>query len=169
MRVGVALLLAVVAAWVQVYFFGSWRPFAVVPNLLLVVVMLAGLSLRASDAILLAVAGGLLIDLASGADFGLRMAFFSLQALLVILLGRLGADFDNLGILMLMVLVATPIYALAVIANVVLGGGAINWLVVLGRVALEAVANLVLLLMLRPLFNRWFNRSNIPQVKLGSW
>ena len=160
------LLIALLAGWTQIYFLATWRPAGVVPNLLAVVVILAGLAWRVSETLILALAGGLLLDLASGSDFGLRMAFFSLLALLVAVLARLGMDFDNLGILLLLLLGATIIYNLAVIANLVLAGEAIDWGVVAGRAGLEFGFDALLLILLRLL--RWGRAANIPQVRLRS-
>jgi rod shape-determining protein MreD len=165
-RVAWILLMALLASWTQIYFLATWRPAGIVPNLLAVVVILAGLAWRVSETLILALAGGLLLDLASGSDFGLRMAFFSLLALLVAVLARLGMDFENVGILLLLLLGATVIYNLAVIANLVLTGEVIAWGAAAGRAALEFGFDAGLLILLRLL--RWGRATNIPQVSLRS-
>lgn len=167
MQAVLVVLLALVGSWMQVFFFGSWRPLGVVPNLLAVLIILAGLKLRTSDTLWLAVLGGLFIDLSSGADFGLRMAFYSLLALLVAVLARLGLDFDNLGTLALMLLVATSIYNLAVVSNLVIAGASIEWSVVVVRTTCEFGLNCLLLFILRPVANRFSRESAVPQMSLG--
>jgi len=88
--VGVGISLIIVL-WLQVGFFGGLRLFGVVPNLLLIALTYWALNRQASEALTAALIGGLVLDFASGSDFGLRLAFYSFYALGVMYLRQRGA------------------------------------------------------------------------------
>ena len=166
MRFWLIFLLALVGSWVQIYFLASWRPLGVVPNLLSVILILLGLRLRVSDALWLAILAGLFADLSSGADFGLRMGFYSLLALLGAVLGRLGADFENIGLIILVLLIATSLFNLAVVSSLVFQGDAVSWPVVFWSTAKEFALNTTMLLVLRPIINRLGTSTGVPEMRL---
>lgn len=149
MRVLRLVLLTVLGVWLEVSFLGAWRPFGIVPNLFLVIILIAAATLsKASDTLAMAVGGGILLDLVSGADFGLRTAFFSFLALLVIVVRRTGADFDHLSMKLAGVAGGTLLYSVTIIISLLGQGTHIGWAVAAGRVGVELVLNLVLTLLL---------------------
>ena len=135
-------LAVVLGAWLQVSWFGHIRPLGVMPNLMLVIVVLFGLWSDATAALAAAIGGGFLLDLASGSDFGLRMAFYVVVVLALVAGKQLGLHADSLATPVLAVILGTVIYNLAVLAT--LGTLPLNGVVV-GRVAAELLDNLVLL------------------------
>jgi rod shape-determining protein MreD len=155
-------VLAVLTVALQVYFFGNWRPFGVVPNLLLIVVIYVGLIKTATETLAAALVGGMLLDLTSGADFGLRMAFYAMTALLILVAKQSGLDFDNLGLIILGVGAGTALFNLAVLSSSINSAG-ISWSWVVRLVSIEIVINIFLTLVLRPILTRWLPRpSSIP-------
>jgi rod shape-determining protein MreD len=135
-------LAVVLGAWLQVSWFGHVRPLGVMPNVVLIVVVLFGLWSDATTALAAGLGGGFLLDLASGSDFGLRMAFYVVVALALIAGKQLGLHAESLVTSALAVIIGTLIYNLAVLATLsvpLLSG------VVVSRVGAELVDNLVLL------------------------
>jgi rod shape-determining protein MreD len=131
----------VLAAWLQVSWFGHVRPLGVMPNVLLVVIALFGLWSNATPALAAALGGGLLLDLASGSDFGLRMAFYVVMVLAIIAGKQIGLHADSLVTALLVVLVGTLLYDLVVLATL---GAPIN-ATVIGLIGRELIDNIVIL------------------------
>jgi rod shape-determining protein MreD len=134
-------LVVVFGAWLQVSWFGHVRPLGVMPNVVLVVVVLFGLWSDATAALAAAIGGGFLLDLASGSDFGLRMAFYVVVVLALVAGKQIGLHADSLVTPLLAVIIGTIIYNLAVLATL---GAPISG-VVISRVGAELVDNVVLL------------------------
>lgn len=152
MRLPAAIAAALVAVWLEISFIAPLRPFGVVPNLVLVVILLLAIRLPASNAVVLAVASGLFIDLTSGSDFGLRTAFYVLLVLLVNLLSRQGTDFNNASIVAGTVVAGTIVLNAAVVADLALSRVALRFGYIASKVGIEVICNLVLLVILRTLF-----------------
>ncbi|MBW3537971.1 hypothetical protein KY386_00585 [Candidatus Parcubacteria bacterium] len=147
MRLAVLILVVLLSVWLQASFFGAMRPLGVVPNLLLVVVIYAGLVGTATESVAMALAGGMVLDLASGVDFGLRMAFYSLLALIIVMLKRAGANFDNVGLVLLSTVGGTLLYNAAVIVSLILSGVSLPLEAAAARVGFEVGLNLLLVLL----------------------
>jgi cell shape-determining protein MreD len=148
------IALAVACVLVQVSLLPALRPFGVVPNLALALVVLMGLEGTASMALAVAVVAGLAIDLASGANFGLWTGVLALAALVAGLLHRAGVELSGGLLAAAMVMVGTVLMTLVVLAGLVntTSYWPVGWLV--GRLLVELVLNLVLTFSLRPLV-RW--------------
>jgi cell shape-determining protein MreD len=144
------LLLAVVLV-VQIGFMAALRPLGVVPNLVLVFVVLAGLLGTASRSLAAALVGGLLLDLTSGADFGLRLGLLVVLALATGLVHRAGLNVSGVTMALALVALATFIADAAVLAG--LAGAISNWPLghIVADMGLEIMLNLGLTLGLRPL------------------
>lgn len=135
----------------QVSFLPALRPLGVVPDLALVLVVLVGLASTVSRALAIALIGGLLLDLASGADFGLRLGLFVLAALTTGLVRRAGLHVTSLVVPVVLVAAGTVLADLIVLAGLV---SRINtWPLgqIAGTIGLELMLNLVVMLVLRPL------------------
>jgi hypothetical protein len=148
------VVLAFVSILIQLGLLPALRPFGVVPNLMLVVVTLVGLEGTASSALTIAVAGGLAVDLASGANFGLWTGTLVLAALVAGLVHRAGIELGGPLVAIVMVMVGTSLMALIVLAGLV---NVVNiWPVgsIAGRLAMELVLNLVGTVALRPLIQK---------------
>lgn len=145
-----AALVLILAVWLQINFLGGLRPLGIVPNLLLVALAFWAFLRPASQTITAALIGGLILDLASGTDFGLRMAFYTFFVLGVIYWRQLGATETAVSIASA-VTAGTVIYNLAVLANLMRVHGAIDWLVAVRLIGLELILNLLLALLLRRL------------------
>lgn len=160
--------LVVLAAWLQVNFLGAVRPFEVIPNVLAIVIICAGLTRTPGETLAMALGGGLLVDFASGTDFGLRMAYFSVLALGILVIKQAGAEMENFGLVVLVVIGATVLYNAAVLANLVWQKAAIDWGLVFKSVAMESGLNAVLALLLRPLLLKVLRQpTNLPGVVRG--
>jgi rod shape-determining protein MreD len=138
-RLVAAVLLTV---WLQAYFFAAWRPLGVVPNLLLLVVIYAGLARNASETVAVAVTGGLALDLISGTDFGFRMGFYSMLALVVIVSRRSGADYDNIGIVLAAAVAGTVFYNLGIVLSMSKSLSGLPWMELVKVVLIEAGINI---------------------------
>jgi len=103
-------VLIIIVTLLQVGFLAAWRPFGVTPDLLLAVVIALALYTSASEALICAMVAGLALDLSSGADFGLRLGFYTVVALIVSLMNRAGVALDSaiwrLGLASLLVILA---------------------------------------------------------------
>ncbi|MBW4061849.1 hypothetical protein HJC99_04745 [Candidatus Saccharibacteria bacterium] len=142
---------AVVIFMLQLSFIPALRPFGVVPNAGLVLVALVGLYGTASLALIIAVAGGLTLDLVSGANFGLYVALFTVVALAAGYIHRAGLNWVGPSMAIGLVIVAT------LVQNFIILGGLLrvtsSWPLgyVLGQTGLELILNTFLVLVLRPL------------------
>lgn len=145
------ILITLVAAWLQLYFLGNMRPLGVLPNLLLVVIIYAGLLRDATETLAIALGAGLILDLASGSDFGLRMAFYAVLALIVMVLRQMGADFENLGLVLATTAAGAILYNLAVLAGLAVQHGSVPLALALGSIGRELLLDLLLVVLLRPL------------------
>lgn len=95
MRLAMRIVIILLAVWLQVAFFGQLRPFGIIPNLVVIVIVLSALLSEATPTVASAVGAGLLLDLASGTDFGLRTAYFVALALAVITARQFGVHGDS--------------------------------------------------------------------------
>lgn len=138
------ILLAVVviiAVFLQVSFFPALRPFGVVPNILLPIVVFVGLYGQASTALVVATVGGLAMDMASSSDFGLWTGTFVLAALVCGYVHRAGVVLiAPVGVIM--VTVAT-VLANAVLLTSVFGATG-PWSSVAGSLIIQVVLNFIL-------------------------
>jgi rod shape-determining protein MreD len=145
------IALAVVGVILQLSLLPALRPLGVVPNLALVLVVLVGLEGTASQALVIAVAGGLALDLASGANFGLWTGVLVLAALAAGLVHRAGIELAGATVAAVMVAMGTMVMTAAILSGLV--RSVTDWPVgmLMGRFATELVLNLILTVALRPL------------------
>ena len=141
LRIIGGLVAVLLAAWLQTSWFGHVRPFGVMPNVMLVVVTLFGLWSNASSTLAAAIGGGLLLDLASGSDFGLRTAFFTFLALAIIAGRQYGLHADSFITVVGIVVLGTVVYDVVVLATI----NAPIVSVVFGRIGRELLDNVLLL------------------------
>lgn len=148
------MLIIIVVVMLQVGFLAAWRPFDVVPDLLLAVVIALALYTTASEALISAVIGGLALDLSSGADFGLRLGFYTVVALVVSLMNRAGVALDSLawrlGLVALLVVLAHGV----ILVGLALHGVALPVSVVASRIGFAVVIELIVMLAVGPLVRR---------------
>jgi rod shape-determining protein MreD len=134
----------------QVSFLPALRPLGVVPNLMLPLVVLMGLEGTASLAVAAAVIGGVLVDLASGANFGLWTAVLVLAAVVTGLVHRAGFELVTTAATAI-VAAGTLLMALVVLSGLAPVVSHWPWGGLLLMVATELVLNLILTIVLRPL------------------
>lgn len=163
------LLIIVIAVWVQFSWFGPLRPFDVVPSLMLIVVLVTALWSSATTALSTAVVGGLLLDISSGADFGLRTGFFTVVALAVIAARQFGLHAESVLTATGILTVATVVFNAAVLGSI--GGAPVDWSVVWWRIAAEVMVNNVLLLLAFGMREVTRNRRArvAAELRRGSW
>jgi hypothetical protein len=139
---------------VQVGLLPALRPFGVVPNVMLALVALIGLEGTASGALVVAVAGGLAMDVVSGVDFGLQTGMLVLTALVAGLVHRAGWELSGPTVPLALVAAGTVLATVATLLGV--AGAVVAWPVglILGRLGLELVINLSLTLALQPVIRR---------------
>jgi rod shape-determining protein MreD len=160
-RVGL-IAVAFIAVLLQISFLPALRPLGVVPNLLLVVVVLVGLEGTSSSALVIAVAGGVISDLSSGANFGLWTGLLVLAALVTGLIHRAGFELNGPIVALTMVFAGTVLETGVILLGLV--NSVSSWPVgyLLGHLGLEVMLNLVLTVALRPLI-----RGVVPAVDPG--
>jgi rod shape-determining protein MreD len=144
LRIAGGVGLVLLAAWLQVSLFGHLRPLGIIPNCMLLTVIVFGLWSDATPALAAAVGGGLLLDLASGSNFGLNMAFYVVVALAIIAGRQLGLHATSLVTGIAITIIGTLLYNLVILATIKASVSG----VVAGRVGRELVVNLVLLALL---------------------
>src|SRR5690349_15236780 len=110
---------AVVVILLQIGFLPGLRPFGVVPDLALVFVVLVGLESAASIAMVVAVACGLTLDLASGANLGMWTGVLVLAALVTGLLHRAGVETGGPVVPAVMIAIGTLTVTLVVLTSLV--------------------------------------------------
>jgi rod shape-determining protein MreD len=148
-RVGLIVIFGALLL-LQVTFVAALRPLGVVPDIVLIAVILIGLTSTVSEALIAALAGGLVLDLASGADFGLRTGLFVLAALTTGVVRRAGLMLGGPVVAVGLVAIATILETVIILANVRLVGWPLGYV---GRtLGTLLMVNLVLTLILRPLF-----------------
>ncbi len=150
--------LVLICFTLQVSFLAALRPFGVVPNLILVALLAVGAWQRASVSVAQAVVVGLLTDLVSGADFGLRTAFFTLAALSLVALRQFGFELERLSLTLTWLVIATLLFNTSILAGVWLRHGLIGWGTALARGLVEALINIILAVLLITLV-RWISKG----------
>lgn len=140
MKIVLGIILVILAVWVQTAWFGHVRPLGVIPNLMLVLVILFGLWSNASPTLAAAIGGGLLLDLASGSDFGLRMGFYGVLALAVVAVRQLGVS-NGLLLGCALTITGTIVFNLVILATLRAGLSYVAEV----RIGLEVIDNLVLM------------------------
>lgn len=88
MKKGAALLIIIILAILQVTVFNYFRVFSVKPDLLLIIVVLAGLSFGLREALFFSILAGILKDIFSINAFGINTLLFPLWSFLTIKLSR---------------------------------------------------------------------------------
>jgi rod shape-determining protein MreD len=148
-RIGLVIL-TLVGILLQLGFLPALRPFGVVPNILLVIVVLVGLEATSSQALAIAVCAGLATDLASGANFGLWTGLLVVAALATGLLHRAGLELSGPLVAMVLVACGTLLETLVILLGLVnaVSGWPVGLLLV--KFCTELVLNLVLVLALKP-------------------
>jgi len=136
------------AVILQVSFLPAVRVFGVVPNIALVLMVLISMIVVTSEALIVAALSGLVLDLASGSNFGLWTGVMVLVALAVGMMQRAGLELDRIVVALVLVAAGTAVIALviwtAIFPNVA------HWPAagLTGRLAIELVINLVLTMLL---------------------
>jgi rod shape-determining protein MreD len=138
----------------QVSLLPALRPFGVVPDLVLVAVVLLGLRSTVSQALTLALVGGVVMDLSAGSDFGLHTGILVLAALSTGLVRRSGLTLIGplvaIGLVVVITLVAAAVSLAAIIGSLSIGTTGPILAILLG----ELVLNLLLTLGVRPIIDR---------------
>ncbi len=145
-------LMLLVVLCLQVGFLGGWRPLGVLPNLLLIALTYWGLNRPASETLAAALTGGLILDLASGADFGLRLAFYSFYALGVIYLKQRGAG-QSILVVGGTLIAGTILYNLVVLSTLVAGHVGFRVIIAAKLIALELILNLLIAFLPRKIWS----------------
>jgi rod shape-determining protein MreD len=151
MRPARIALLAIAAVVLQITYLSGWRPWGIVPNLVLILVISLSLNATSSEALWVALGGGLALDFSSGTDFGLKTAVLVVIALGITYMRRSGTNLDSWWLELALVVAGSLVAALAVIAALVVGhvglpvwGETRQWLV-------ETLVNVGLAAILRPM------------------
>lgn len=159
------IIITLLSAWLEVSFFGAWRPLGILPNLFLVVLLISSLIVPTSEALMMGLGGGLLLDFVSGSDFGLRTAYFCFLVLLIVVIRRTGADFERWSMKLAAIISATILYDAAILLTVLNSQLLQHFQIIGGIVVLETAFNVGLLIVLnRPL--RYMLASPAPAMPL---
>jgi hypothetical protein len=153
-RRALLVLLVLVVAVSQVAFWPFVRPFGVVPQVLLALMVPVGLYGGAILGLSLAVGAGLIVDLAGGAGFGLWMGQLVLVVLAGALVRRAGIEVDRVIVPGAIVVGATVLMDVVVWSSLL--GITAHWPVgmLIGVMVIEVVLNWIAMVLVRPLA-RW--------------
>ncbi len=121
MKLTISLPLAVLAAVLQVAVFAQVRLLGVSPNIVLLVIVSVVLLRGLGDGVLLALVAGLVLDMASGAPFGLSIACL-LGAVLVASLGQANVFSAARYLPLVMTVLSVVVYNLLFLFLLRLGG-----------------------------------------------
>lgn len=137
--------LTIMAALMQVSLMGALRIGGVVPNLVLILVVCLVAWGTASEALLVAVLGGLLLDIAGTGTFGLATSSLVFICLCLVALRQFGVDGQAWPLRLLMVALASLIWAVIHIVSIGVGSFAslTVWRIVVTEVAVNCVLALV--------------------------
>ena len=127
------------------------RPLGAVPNLSLVIIVLAALYVATSEALAAAAVCGLMLDLASGANFGLWTGVLMLGTLVAGMLRRAGVELDRAMVAPVLVLLGTLMMATVIWVGLAARAAHFPGASLAGKLAIELMINLSLTVMLRPL------------------
>ena len=152
---------------VQVSFFGAAHIFGVVPNLLLVAFILLVPVLAPEEVVATGIGIGLLMDLSSGTDFGLRTAIFVMTGLALLLLRSNGIDSERPTMAAVILLGAVVTYNVVGASGLVVVGAAPAWWRFLSDCLAEYGLCLVALFPLRA-WSRWL-RPDTGTTVLRRW
>jgi rod shape-determining protein MreD len=153
------MVLVMAGILLQLSWLPALRPLGVVPDLALVLVVLVGLEGTASQALLVAVAGGLLMDLASSAGFGLWTGVLVVVALVTGLLQRAGVELESMMWSLALVAAGTLVANVVILVGIADSVARWQWGTVAWRLVVQLGLNLVLVVCLRPLV-RWLERDS---------
>lgn len=154
MRRYIGFFVVALAILLQVNLLPALQPFGVVPNLALVAVVLVAVYLAISEALLAGAVGGLVLDLASGANFGLWTGVLILMCLVVGVVHRAGIELDRAWVAAALVVAGTLVIAAVVWLGLAAKGAQGPAGSLAGRLWMELVINLVLVMGLRPAVRR---------------
>ena len=127
MKLYLLVAVTIIALLVQVSFLPALRPFGVVPNLVVVVVAAAALSGPLVSAMIIAISSGIVLDLASGSDFGLMTGLLALTVLLCAFISRSGLRTGIRLQLIIVTLAISTISPLIATLELLLAGGRIDF------------------------------------------
>ncbi len=152
-----------VAVWLQLAWLPFVRPWGVVPNVVLIVVVLAALELPVSAGLGLAIVAGLLLDLAGGGWFGWSMLVLVTLVLAVGFVNtQIGWELDGWWEPVILVVAATMSMSLGIFLAVLAEGGTIHWPVVMMHLVIESAVNIGLALGGRVIIgSRWLARGGL--------
>ncbi|MEO7617317.1 MAG: rod shape-determining protein MreD [Candidatus Saccharibacteria bacterium] len=136
----------------QVSFLPALRPFGVVPNLVLIVVAASALTGPLVSAMILALGGGFILDLASGSDFGLRTGLLAFAVLICAYVARSGLRFGSRLQLLIVVVVISTLTPLIIVPEIIFAGGRVNFPTVIARWIATIGCNAALAVTLGPIF-----------------
>ncbi|MDF2460603.1 MAG: hypothetical protein K0S68_6 [Candidatus Saccharibacteria bacterium] len=141
----IALILSsLVIVMMQISLLPALKPLGVVPNIALAWVVLVGLEGTASSALAVAVASGIIIDLASGANFGLWTGTLVLAALAGGVVHRAGIELTGWLVAGVMVAVGTLLMTIITLGGLVDTVGEWPAGAMVGRFMTELMLNLLL-------------------------
>jgi rod shape-determining protein MreD len=146
------IAIIIVALIFQVSFLPALRPLGIVPNLVLIVVAAAALTGPLVSAMILALGGGFILDLASGSDFGLKTGLLAFAVLLCAYVARSGLQLGVRLQLLIIVVVISTLTPLIIVPEILFAGGRVNFGTVLARWIATLGCNAVLAVILGPIF-----------------
>jgi rod shape-determining protein MreD len=158
-RGGLALLGLALVIIVQATLVDRIRVFGVTPNLLLVTAIALSLLHTVSDGVVWAFAGGLGLDLITGAPIG-TSSLAAMTACLITRLGRNRVFANNLWWPILLVALATPIYGWIVLLTEQLRGLPVEWAAsTVGVIGPELLLNIAAMAVVYPVMRALTARS----------
>jgi rod shape-determining protein MreD len=147
-------LLSIALIMLQIGFVSALRPFGIVPNLILVIVIITGLQSTLSQSLTIAVIGGLALDITSGSDFGLRTVLFVLAALATGFIRRSGITLGGPSMALLIVAIGTILIDVTILISV--ASNVSHWPVarIFSIMGLELLLNSLLVILVLPIYRR---------------
>lgn len=139
------VVLSVIAAILQVSLMGALRIGGVVPNLVLVLVVCLVIWGAASEALLAAVLGGVIMDISGAGNFGLAVSSLVVICLALVALRQLGVDGHAWLVRLGLVAAATLLWGIIHVAALGLSqfGLWASWRIIMTEVVVNMLISLV--------------------------
>lgn len=165
MRRAVLIVVVGVLVVMQISLVPALRPFGVVPNVMLPVVIMIGLRSTVSQALAVALVGGLAMDLSGGTDFGIHTGILVLAALVTGSVRQAGLALGGPLVPVVLVAIFTVLSGIVSLSGVASSTGFSQMATGLGFVARELVISLVITLGVTPIVHGLVpDESTLPSI-----
>lgn len=148
------VVVMVVAVALQISFIPALRPLGVVPELVLIAIVALATGGSIVQAMVLAVASGIVLDTVSSSDFGLQTGLLALAVILCAFVRRSGFQIGRRLQLVIVTTVISSLGSVIIISELVLAGVQVQAATAIGRWTTLELLNIGIVIILGPVLTR---------------